>query len=42
MYVCMSVHNGFMHSLHTFWYVPLRMPLREGMEIEVEDSEDIR
>ena len=42
----MSVHNGFtieiygfMHSLRTFWHVPLRMPLRDGMEIEVEDSE---
>ena len=31
---------GFMHSLRTFWHVPLRMPSR-GMEIEVEDSEDI-
>ena len=29
-----------MHSLRTFWHVTLRMPLRDGMEIEVEDSED--
>jgi len=36
MYVCMSVRNGFtieiyrfMHSLRTFWHVPLRMPSRE-------------
>ena len=43
----MSVHNGFtieiygfMHSLRTFWHVPLRMPSRDGMEIDVEDSED--
>ena len=49
MYVCMSVHNGFtieiygfMHSLRTFWHMPLRMPSRDGMEIEVEDSEDRR
>ena len=46
----MSVRNGFtieiyrfMHSLCTFWHVPLRMPLRDGdVEIEVEDSEDRR
>ena len=51
MYVCMYVRNGFtieiygfMHSLHTFWHVLLRMPLRDDMEIEVEveDSEDRR
>ena len=42
-FVCMSVRNwftieiyGFMHSLHTFWHVPLRMPSRDGMEIEVD------
>ena len=29
---------GFMHSLRTFWHVPLRMPLSHGMEIE--ESED--
>ena len=35
--VCMSVRYGFtieiygfMHSLRTFWHVPLRMPLRDG------------
>ena len=50
MYVCMSVSNGFtieiygfMHSLHIFWHMPLRMSLcddmEQGMEIEVEDSE---
>ena len=34
----MSVHNGFtieiygfMHSLRTFWHVPLRMPSRDGV-----------
>ena len=49
LYVCMSVRNrftieiyGFMWSLHTFWHVPLRMPLHDGMEIEVKDSEDRR
>ena len=49
MYVCMSVRSGFtieiygfMHSLRTIWHVPLRMPSRDGVEIEVEDSEDIR
>ena len=49
MYVCLYVCNrftieiyGFMHSLHTFWHVPLRKPLRDGMEIEVKDSEDRR
>ena len=49
MYVCMSVRNrftiemcGFMLSLRIFWHVPLRMALRDGMEIEVEDSEDRR
>ena len=49
MYVYMSVRNGFtieiyefMHSLCTFWHVPLRMPSHNGMEIEVEDSEDRR
>ena len=43
MFVCMSVRKrftieiyGFMHSLHTFWHVPLRMPSRDGMEIEVD------
>ena len=43
MFVCMSVHNGFtieiygfMHSLHTFWHMPLRMPSHDGMEIEVD------
>ena len=45
MYVCygftMEIY-GFMHSLRTFWHVPLWMPLRDGMEIEVEDSEDRR
>ena len=47
MYVRMSVHNGFtieiygfMHSSCTFWHVPLRMPSRDGMDIEVEDSKD--
>ena len=37
MYVCMSVCNGFtikiygfMHSLCTFWHVPLRMPSHDG------------
>ena len=29
-----------MHSLRTYWHVPLRMPLRDGMEIMVKDSED--
>ena len=45
----MSVRNGFtieiygfMHSLRTFLHVPLRMPSRDGMEIEVEDLEDRR
>ena len=33
---------GFMHSLCTFWLVPLRMPSRDGMEIEVEESEHRR
>ena len=49
MYVCMSVHNGFtieiygfMHSLRTFWHMLLRMPSCDGVEIEVEDLEDIR
>ena len=39
----MSVHNGFtikiygfMHSLRTFWHMLFRMPLRDGMEIEVD------
>ena len=48
MYVGMSVRNGFtievygfMYSLRTFWHVSLRMPSRNGMEIEVEDSEAI-
>ena len=43
MFVCMSVRNGFMieiygfmHSLHTFWHVLLRMPLHDGMEIKVD------
>ena len=49
--VCMSVHNGFtieiygfMHCLRTFWHMLLRMPsrLHDGMEIEIEDSEDRR
>ena len=45
MFVHMSVRNGFaieiygfMHSLGTFWHVPLRMPLSDGMEIEVDGS----
>ena len=49
MYVCLSVRNGFtieiygfMDSLRTFWHVRLMMPSRNGMEIEVEDSEDRR
>ena len=33
---------GFMHSLRTFWHVPLGIPSRDGMEIKVEDSEDKR
>ena len=44
MYVCMSFRNrftigiyGFMHSLRTFWHVPLRMPSCNGMEIEVDE-----
>ena len=43
MFVCMSVRNGFtieiygfMHSLRTFWHMPLRMPSHDGMEIEVD------
>ena len=43
MFVCMFVCNGstieiygFMHSLRTFWHVPLRMPLRDSMEIKVD------
>ena len=43
MFVHMSVRNGFlieiygfMHSLRTYWHVPLRMPSRNGMEIEVD------
>ena len=43
MFVCMSVCNrfaieiyGFMHSLRTFWHMPLRMPSHDGMEIEVD------
>ena len=39
MYVCMSVRNGFvieiygfMHSLRTFWHVPLRMASRDDVE----------
>ena len=42
MYVCVYVRNGFtieiygfIHSLRTIWHVPLRMPSRGGMEIEV-------
>ena len=38
MYVCMSVRNGFtteiygfMHSLRTFWHVPLRMHCDRAM-----------
>ena len=45
MYVCYGFTieiYGFMHSLRTFWHVPLRMPLRDGMEIEVEGSEHRR
>ena len=49
MYVCMSVHNGFtieiygfVHSLRTFWHMPLRMPSRDSMEIEVEGWEHRR
>ena len=45
----MSVRNGFtiemyglMHSLRTFWHMPLRMPSGDGMEIEFEDSKDKR
>ena len=41
----MSVRNGFtieiygfMHSLRTFWHVPLMMPSRDGMEIEFEET----
>ena len=48
-YVCMSVCNGFtielhgfMHSLRTFWHVPLRMPSYDGMEIEVKGLEHRR
>ena len=33
---------GFRHSLRTFWHVPLRMPSRDDMEIEVEDLEGRR
>ena len=43
----MSVRNGFtieiyrfMHSLRTFWHV--RMPSRDGMEIEVDIEDDAR
>ena len=46
MFVCMFVRNrftieiyGFMHSLRTFWHVPLRMPLRDSMEIEVNGTQ---
>ena len=49
MYVCMSVRNGFtieiygfMHSLLTFWHMPLMMPSRDGMEIEVDIKDDAR
>ena len=42
----MSVRYGFMieiygcmHSLRTFWLMPLRMPSHNGMEIEVKQSE---
>ena len=49
MYVCMSVCNGFsieiygfMHSLRTFRHMPFRMPSRDGMEVEIEDSEGRR
>ena len=49
MYVCMSVRNrftieiyGFIHSLCTFWHVPLSVPSCNGIEIEVKDSEDRR
>ena len=39
MYVCMSVRNGLTIEIYgclrTFWHVPLRKPLRDGM-IEVE------
>ena len=45
----MSVRNGFMikmygfmHSLSTFWHMPLRIPSGDGMEIEFEDSKDRR
>ena len=45
----MYVRNGFMidiygftHSLRTFWHVPLMMPSRDDVEIEVEDLEDRR
>ena len=46
MFVHMSVRNGFtieiygfMHNLRTFWHVPFRMPLRDGMEIEVDGTQ---
>ena len=46
MYVCTYVRNGFaieiygfMHSLRTFWYVALRMPSCDGMEIEVDGKQ---
>ena len=49
MYVCMFFRNGFtieiykfMHSLRTFWHMLLRMPSHDGVEIEIEDSEDRR
>ena len=34
-FTCTIEIYGFMHSLRTFWHVPLRMPLRDGKEIEV-------
>ena len=49
MYVCTFVRNGFtieiyrfMHSLLTFWHMPLMMPSRDGMEIEVDIEDDAR
>ena len=46
MYVCMSVRNRFTIGIFLvyayFWHVPLRMPSRDGMKIEVEESEDGR
>ena len=45
MYVCMSVCNrfmieiyGFMHSLRTFWHVPLMMPRSRSRTQRIEDN----